>query len=199
MRSPNKITANEWHRIANERQVQHHIIAYHEAGHVVTARKLDISIKYVSVRPHAMTVPRKLKVADPIEAHRREAIFTLAGPLAEWRYLGADDDMNLRDDDGDFDIIFARDSICSIICLRNGITLADWKRDHPATEDFCRDTSLDALLREKRSAIRREFLRLKTAAARLVEQHWCAIQRVSEALERHGRLNQTDLDRLIAV
>ncbi len=48
-------------------------------------------------------------------------------------------------------------------------------------------------------AMTEAFDRLQTQAIRLVRALWPAIARVAKALERHDRIDQTELDRLIAL
>lgn len=75
------------------------IIAYHEAGHTVAALTLGLSLEWVSLDPPKTRV--RLRLSRPTShdfiAIERDAIFTLAGEMAEkvihddYRHLSVDD------------------------------------------------------------------------------------------------------------
>jgi hypothetical protein len=161
------VAYHEWRKSSATENMR----AYHESGHAVIARKLGIGVEFVSASPRAMTFTRRWllalrKMNGPvlIDGLRRNAICSLAGPLAEMRSLNdVNVGLNIRDDE-DWDITGALNDVCRIVELRRIEELRG--------------------LRGKKSFIRREFHRLEAEAARLVEQHWLAIQRVAEVLEQ---------------
>jgi hypothetical protein len=163
------VAYHEWRKSSATESMR----AYHESGHAVVARKLGIGVEFVSASPWAVTTSRrwsrmlsKLQAdSELIDARQRNAMFSLAGPIAEGRFLNVDIGLNVRDDE-DADITGAIYDIGHIARLRRIEELRG--------------------LRGKKSFIQREFHRLEAETARLVEQHWCAIQRVAEVLEQRS-------------
>ena len=67
---------------------------------------------------------------------------------------------------------------------------ADCSPNEPAEVVIDEDTN---------AAMWAELDQLQAEAGRLVAQHWRAIQRVAKTLERRDRIDQAELDRLIAI
>jgi hypothetical protein len=166
------------------------IIAHHEASHAVVARKLGIDVAYVSARGRvARTKAAAWSLTESaalIDAYQRDAIVSLAGPLADQRLLSIDDSFLDIHDAEDQDMANANANIYRSVCLRNGTPCSD----EPAQV---------VISEEMNAALWMEFDRLKAEAGCLVAQHWRAIQRVAKSLQRHDRIDQAELDRLIAV
>jgi hypothetical protein len=172
------------------------VIAHHEAGHAVIARKLGIPVARVSARDRvALTHSAgwsSMNVAD-IEAraaaYESDAVVALAGLAAQRRLRGYEDMFvtdNLLEDDWDEDMANARSAIYRAICLRTGKPLPDGP--------FSVTVGPPEI-----DAITETFDRLQTQTIRLVRERWPAIARVAKALGRHDTIDQTELDRLIAV
>jgi hypothetical protein len=122
-------------------------------------------------------------------AYESDAVVALAGPAAERRLQGYEDMFvtdNLFKDDRDGDMTVARSAIYHAICLRRGKPLPDGP-----TRLTLGPLEIDV--------ITEAFDRLQTQTIRLVRERWPAIARVAKALGRHDRIDQTELDRLIAV
>jgi hypothetical protein len=162
------------------------IITHHEASHAVVARKLGIDVAYVSARDRvARTKAAAWSLTESaalIDAYQRDAIVSLAGPLADQRLLSIDDSFLDIHDAEDQDMANANANIYRSVCLRNGTPCSD----EPAQV---------VISEEMNAALWMEFDRLKAEAGR----HWRAIQRVAKSLQRHDRIDQAELDRLIAV
>ena len=186
------------------------VIAHHEAGHAVIARKLGIPVPWVSTRDRgalthsaAWSSMNNADIEARAAAYESDAVVALAGPAAQRRLKGYEDmfvtDNLFKDghgagegrlcragDDRDGDMTVARSAIFRAICLRRGKPLPDGP-----TRLTLGPLEIDA--------ITEAFDRLQTQTIRLVRERWPAIARVAKALGRHDRIDQTELDRLIAV
>jgi hypothetical protein len=91
----------------------------------------------------------------------------------------------MRDTD-DQDMVNANSTIYRIVCMRAGRLFSDEPAEVVIDEDA-------------NEAMWTEFDQLQAEAGRLVAQHWRAIQRVAKTLERRDRIDQAELDRLIAI
>jgi hypothetical protein len=170
------------------------VIAHHEAGHAVIARKLGISVVQVIVRGDRAALTHSagwLSMSDAdvearVAAYESDAVVALAG-LAAQRVLQGREDMFVTDSlfKDDADMANALNAIYCVICLRTGKPLPT----EPTTMTLSTFTV---------EAMTESFDRLRTQAICLVRAHWPAIARVAKALERHDRIDQTELDRLIA-
>jgi hypothetical protein len=166
------------------------VIAHREAGHAVIARKLGIPVDHTIVRGGRGANPFGGSMGDPdtearVAAYESDAVVALAG-LAAQRRLQGREEMFVTDDlfEDDDDMANPRRAIYCAICLRTGKPLPV---EGVAVDRLAVDAMTDA------------FRRFQTEAIRLVRVHWPAIARVAKALERHGRIDQTELDRLIAL
>jgi hypothetical protein len=138
------------------------ILAYHEAGHAVLARKLGAEVVCVNVRARSGEVYRKgwvSRYSDPhtrIADYRRNTIIALAGQCAEYRFGNDNESV-----DATQDMINAKSSVLGIIILLNGCT----REDEPGTV-----TIDEEWLQEIWEDFEVEFNQLRNEAARLVEQ-----------------------------
>jgi hypothetical protein len=169
------------------------VISHHEAGHAVVARMLGIGVVHASSRSGAQALTQSAawqsKGADTASqnaAYENDAIVALAGLAAQRRYQGTEGRYSdsLRDDDDD--IQNARAAIYRAVCLRTG---------HPVAAE----SGMVTMLPETWVAMTERFDHLQAESRRLVAMYWPAIQRVAKALEWHDRIDQAELDRLIAV
>ena len=112
-------------------QLETTVIAHHEAGHAVTARKLGIPVVQVIVRGDQKCVnsfgglvKRGMGDADieaRVAAYESDAVVALSGLAAQRRFQGRED-MFLTDNlfEDDEDMANARGAIYCAICLRTG-------------------------------------------------------------------------------
>jgi hypothetical protein len=171
------------------------VIAHHEAGHAVIACKLGIRIDHVVVRGRRAAVIHSagwLSMGDAdietrVAAYESDAVVALAGLAAQRRFQGHED-MFVTDSlwEDDEDMANARGAIYRVICLRTGRPLPT-EPTSVTVDPLAFPTMTEA------------FDRLQTQAIHLVSTHWAAITRVAKALERHDRIDQTELNRLIAL
>jgi hypothetical protein len=189
--------------------------AHHEAGHAVVARKLGVDVRLVSAQGRETIIEapwrftNRMDAAGLIGAFQRDMLLTLAGPIADYRYLvpravnpmetvraqfdmyeGYDPDDDPDDDDRDADMVRVRACISSVAYLRDG---GDPYRISPDAKGSAYRPTLMPVSEETISA---EFDQYEAEATRLVDQHWRAIERVAKSVERRD-LRQADLDRLI--
>ncbi len=105
------------------------VIAHHEAGHAVTARKLGIPVVQVIVRGDRSALTHSagwLSMGDAdiearVAAYESDAVVALSGLAAQRRFQGRED-MFLTDNlfEDDEDMANARGAIYCAICLRTG-------------------------------------------------------------------------------
>jgi hypothetical protein len=162
-----------------------HIRAIHEAGHAVIARVLGIDVDYVSVTSTAAInagnvptrsaswVAKHLDASARILAAENDLKVTLAGIAANER-----DDVKFTANDEalEQDIRNAQRLANNMAKLKAGGQVGD-----------AADKLGDEVLADT-----------KARTAVLVDTHWPAIERVAKHLDRHGRIHQVELDRLIA-
>lgn len=174
------------------------VIAYHEAGHAVIARKLGLDTPHATARwkdpiAHselAYFLAAHLDTSARIAACEKDAIVALAGYAAQRReYPQTTPDLDtdiIKVDDDEDDMLNARTAVYRIVCLNTGQLFPD----------TAATVRIDIPTQEK---MRKVFIGLKQQTAALVETHWSAIARVAKALERNDSIDQAELDRLIAV
>ena len=169
------------------------VVAVHEAGHAVIARVLGITVAEVSARSTdpdyaavVTTRPQALKHrhdhATLIEGLQKDAMIALAGPYAQRRAYPATK-VNAHADDltNAFRAVFA----------------AAWvKAGNTLPTDPNAKMPLSANIQDDAEAI---YIKLSDETERMIEEHWCQIERVAKALERHDRLDPNELDRLIQI
>jgi hypothetical protein len=166
--------------------------AHHEAGHVVIARVLGIDIlsaTAVTSDPTTRTVPalgRASREGRPVQSRdfEADAISALAG-LAAQRRSHPDPVLDVIPNDYP-DRVDARAAVLRMIYLRAGRSLPEGRAN----------VVLDDATRQE---FHTEFDRIEQVTTALVVEHWRAIERVAKALERHDRIDQAEVDRLIAV
>jgi hypothetical protein len=162
-------------------------------SHTVIARKFGFGIMQVSallneaVAPHesAGYLAQSLNVPAQIEGYEKDAIVALAGFAANRREHPHLPILDLITDDS-ADMHNVRSAIYRIICLKLG---------RPVPQDSVAvkaDAAMRAMMLE-------EYSRLLRETTALVDQHWPAIKRVARALENHNRIDQAEVDRLIAL
>lgn len=158
----------------------------HEAGHAVIARALGVAVPTVTVRsaaPMAMAasatyLAASLDVAARIAALETDAKISLAGRTANHR----EQPHFAIFDHEDEDCVRAFSAIYQAECLKRGEAIPEaGTRIKPDAQSVQR---LNELIAEVMT---------------LIDQYWPAIRRVAKHLERHGKLDQAELDRLIDI
>jgi hypothetical protein len=91
-------------------------------------------------------------------------------------------------DEDDGDMLNARSAIYRAVCLH--YTLVSRFQTRQARSKW---------MRPHKKKMRGMFTRLMQETDALVVEHWRTIRRVAKTLERHDRIDQAELDRLIAV
>jgi hypothetical protein len=175
-------------RVKRRKRSERTRIAVHEAGHAVTARRLGVEVRSVRVwARRGEVLHRGPEPWEGIEGYRHDAIITLAGPLAECRFLGRDDIINsgIIDDPNTTDMIEIKEIVRWIVSYKT----INWKAGWQLQDEVESTPSDDDWMAE---------WELQDEAARLVDQNWDAICRVAKALERKSYLNCKDLDQLIS-
>jgi len=169
--------------------------AYHEAGHAVVARLLEIPVNRVTISPtddtnqaiaeahSAAYLARNEDAAGQIVGLEKDAKACLAGPYAQHHYRPAQgqtvDDFP---EEWASDIANAQSLVATSWMIRQG-------------------TSLDrgASLSDGQAAeVQRLWRPLAAEAEALVAKNWRAIERVAKALITHRELTGDDIDDLIA-
>jgi hypothetical protein len=155
---------------------QQAVIAYHEAGHAVIARKLHLEGIHVSL-PEAITwhetFPRDADYSTRLWADEAEAIMKLAGPIAECRYRR--ETVHWGSYWGS-DLEEASDLVARLVTLKRNILTPVFPV--PKYDEL--------------------FGQLCDKTRMLVGEHWSAIERVAHGLLDFDDLTQTDVDDLIA-
>jgi hypothetical protein len=169
--------------------------SFHEAGHAVIARVLEIQVSGVAMRPAGLdntagveTVPaswlaRNSGTAEQVFACENDAIVAFAGMAAQAR---SHPDLSVKIDNPEFqgDIENARRFVANIVRALSGERVLENERSPPLSGEDLR-----------RAKVKFDELLQRTYA--LVDEHWQAIQRVARALETHDRIDQAELDELI--
>jgi hypothetical protein len=178
---------------------RHPVVAVHEAGHAVVARKFGLGITSVTALIGAPAVPAQsafwlvtkehtaggnsVDVPTMVAALEKDAIVALAGLAAQRRaYPKLTPTFDVIDDDED-DMLNTRSAIYKIICLTAGKQFPEGNAEvEMDAEDF-----------------RAVFVRLENETAARVAEHWPAIRLVTKHLESHDSADQAEVDRLISV
>jgi hypothetical protein len=165
-----------------------------KSSHAVIARKLGLDVPYVSV---VSTGPDNAGEVTNVSAserarndgrlvqaedYQKDAIVAFAGIAANRRSHPAVVDEAAQEGDNQN----ANDAIYRVVCLNAGRPLPDWEGSREVDKE-----DLDAMMAESG--------RLFAATIALVNEHWQAIARVAKALERHDRIDQAEIDRLMAI
>jgi hypothetical protein len=169
------------------------IMAYHEAGHAVAARALGIDVEFVSMRPldsdtaavvptrSALWLSRGASTEAQICAAEADAMVALAGPTAEKHSPVPHQEVEHEED-----ISNAVSAVGRAAALAAGMSIPE---QVDGAVELTGDVAADA---------RARFDRVKIATARLLSDNWSAVERVARTLERRDRIDQGELDRLIA-
>jgi hypothetical protein len=171
-------------------------MAYHEAGHAVIARVQGIECPLVvmfspfeGVAAGARTVKATFLAldADPatlLAAIKKDIVVSLAGPCSEMKYRNKPwDKKYFRRWNNDFKSAQIGGRRAAIIATGVGVDRSSVIH-HPTAEQI---------------AIADEVpLECLAMASDLVEAHWPAIEHVAQALMTRDRLDQAELDRLMA-
>jgi hypothetical protein len=170
------------------------LIAYHEAGHAVVARKLGVEVVYVVMFPtddggvagaqtrSAAYLAGGMNVTAKVSGFETDAKVALAGPIAQQQarpgsfraWQAADDFAN------------ARSAAVSIALLLAGEPL-------PSPRTSVEVTLTNALLDSANVTLKR----LQDETDAIIAVHWPAVERVAQFLTGRDLLDQTELDRLI--
>lgn len=179
------------------------IKAMHEASHAVMARILGIELAFVTVRPTssenagaartytASWLARNLDTSVQALAAEKDCMVSLAAMAGRKRsdpslLIMPDDDDATYDAEFGLDIKKARYMAGRAARLMAGEPVAD---DEPAVK-FTDVSFKDAKAR---------YGKLWARTCALVAEHWNAIERVKKALENNDRIDQREVDRLIAL
>jgi hypothetical protein len=168
--------------------------AYHEAGHAVVARVLNIPVDLATIHPdefsnghvaHGASWPDNETAAEDreeewlrrMETAENSAKLALAGPLAHMKYRPTLNGEHFADYGDLLDVH-------EYLRLASGFTFEVLVPGKPLQQDN-REAS-------------RLWERLQADTADLVESYWPSIGRVAEALLIHGELGQEQIDALIS-
>jgi len=110
------------------------VIAYHEAGHAVVARKLGISLVRITMVPiadakanattwSAAHAARGASLSTRVAAFENDAKISLAGPNAQQRYRSVKNQERAREEEWCGDIEHAQNSVMSAVYALSGGTL----------------------------------------------------------------------------
>ncbi|MGA2313226.1 MAG: hypothetical protein ABSF87_12785 [Xanthobacteraceae bacterium] len=173
------------------------IKAIHEAAHAVIARKLGIEAHFVSMRStahgnlgavdtdSAYWLAKGLDIPGQIVAYENGAKVAPAGLSAQARLYPDSVSAGIVETEGD--IATAQSIARTIVWIRAGNVLPD--------DDQTEVLLSTAMLHDAQDV----YERLINETHALVDTNWPAIGRVANHLESHDRIDQTELDRLIAV
>jgi hypothetical protein len=169
------------------------IMSYHEAGHAVVARALGveviaaISMDYpdadtAAAVPTASALHRSrgADTATQIRAAEADAMVALAGAIAQKRAPIRHPDVG-----HDVDMANANNAVMCAALLAAGKPIPEG----PTPIAIEKWIIVDAQER---------YRRLTSATEKVVAARWAAIGRVAAALQDRDRIDQTELDRLIA-
>jgi hypothetical protein len=180
----------------SERQA---VIAYHEAGHAVIARKPGLEVTSVTIVPNleyaghcainesATYLTRNADLATQISASETDTIIFLAGPAAECLYRRPSK-REMACWDGDREAVI--NSVSRAVDFKHDILTGHGPEcDGELYDQLCDE--FDQLCGELNN-------RLSVKTMMLVGKHWSAIERVANGLRESKLLIQTDVDDLIA-
>ena len=169
------------------------LLAFHEAGHAVSARRLGLTISYVSLFPtqgsaadaqhhSASYAALDADQATRLDAFERDLMVCLAGPYAQIGYRPSTQAQNREAWEQDINNagVFAG----SAAMVKAGRIRAKGDTT-PLSEDLIPEAT-------------RFYEAASLKAKDLVKENWPAIIRVAEALLVRLVLNQADVDDLIA-
>jgi hypothetical protein len=172
------------------------VIAYHEAGHAVVARRLGISIAHITMVPTAdarASMPswsaayaaRDAPLSSQVAALQNDAKVSLAGPNAQHRRRPVKNQERAREEEWCDDFEHAQKSVASAVHIISGGTL-------PAEGQIAITLGPAAI-----AEINARMRRINSEARALVAENWPAIVRVARALLKRHTLSQEDVDTLI--
>lgn len=172
--------------------------AIHEAGHAVIARKLDVEVAFVSMKPtadynsgavrtySAEWRARHSDAAARVAAAEKDCMVALAGMVAQ-KVAAREEGKEFPSSIPEFEHDLVRIGRLCVVIVKI-----------LAGEDVSPDGRCGSAGPLEGEAVATYHRLLKQVSA-LVAQHWLAIKRVAKALEWHDRIDQAELDRLIAV
>jgi hypothetical protein len=175
------------------------VIAYHEAGHAVVARLLGQPLISVTIdiendntgvlRESAAHAAREGDPAAQIAGCEIDAKVALAGPLAQ---LKSRPSRNSRHapaiERHEEDYAHAQSAVAHIALLKAGMPV-------PEPGAAKQEITLNGAVAESYQAT---LEKLKRETKALLDEHWAAVKRVAKALFERDRLDQRELDRLMA-
>jgi pimeloyl-ACP methyl ester carboxylesterase len=178
------------------------LVAYHEAGHAVIARRLGVPVCYVALFPTeseatAATVTgravyeARCAAADPetlAKAFEVDGQICLAGPYSDfefWRRHRAALNRKRYEEGWEDDRRNAETCVGSAVLLRTGGRLPEGAQEVEFTP-------------EQAAAVTELWNRLKDQVQTLVARQWSAIERTAQALLGRGFLWDHELDAIIA-
>jgi hypothetical protein len=169
--------------------------AYHEGGHGVIARKLGIRVNHVTIvddgagnagvaqTGNATHLARDADQASQLTAISKDAIVSLAGPLAQHRYRPQ---TISSPEEWDSDRKLASTLAIRAALIQSGVDISSLPPDGEIKPD------------DNQIALRNEFFeRSLIESKKLVNENWRAIDAVAKALVTRLTLNQDELDELI--
>jgi hypothetical protein len=168
-------------------------IAHHEAGHAVIARVLGLDVVYATLRSlngglgDVLRVSAAHRAPDDLEALKKDAIVSLAGPMAQLRYQPLSQGAQQRawkDGGWQADRRDAENSLVMLLLRQHDepVVLGHCVLEGERAEEFCQ-----------------LFNGTRAKTADLVKENWPAIGRVAVALLGADRpLSQDEVDALIA-
>ncbi len=176
------------------------VVAYHEAGHAAVTRVLGWSLVAVTVdmagdnagvlRPSAAYAARDGDTAAQVAGYEIDGKVALAGPMAQLRSRPSRDDRGaqaLATHEEDF--AQAKNAAACIAMLRAGEPLPKLE-----PREKMKITLSGAVLADYNATL----ARLQGETKDILKEHWPAVKRVAKALFEHDRLDQAEIDRLMA-
>jgi len=179
------------------------VVSYHEAGHAVVTRLLGGDIVFVTVtvaeeagpsaaacvlRPSAAHAARESGRAAQVAGYEIDGKVALAGPIAQLMSRPSRDDRAAQTSAShEEDFGHAKNAACCIALLMAGEALPEPGEIRQVTLSGAVADSYNATL---------ERLQRETKA--ILNEHWPAVKRVAKALFENDRLDQAEIDNLIA-
>ena len=172
------------------------VIAYHEAGHAVVARLLDQKIVSATIseiaddntsvlRTSAAHAARESGTAARVAGYEIDAKISLAGPMAQLRSRPSRDRAAQAIKSHEEDFANAKNAAVWIALLMAGESPPE--QGGEITLNGVVSDSADATLQ-----------RLKRETKAIFDDHWPAVKRVAKAFFERDRLDQAEIDHLIA-